>query len=84
MKEIFGRFHVENANTVAVPAGQHQDLSLSTDRESRVDMPYKEAVRNLLYLAIVIRSDLIYAVNSVSQYTGSPKKIHYSAIKRIL
>lgn len=83
-RKVLSRFRMENGNAVTVPADQHQDLSLSTNQEGRVNVPYKEAVGSLLYLAMVTRPDLTYAVNSVSQYAESPKKAHWCAVKRIL
>lgn len=56
----------------------------SDDNEETAKAPYKEVVGSLLYLATVTRPDIAFAVNAVSQYAESPKKIHWNAIKRIL
>lgn len=85
-QKILRRFRMEDAHTVAIPADQHQDLSLQNinDEEEPVQAPYREAVGSLLYLATVTRPDIAYAVHAVSQYCESPKKVHWHAIKRIL
>lgn len=77
---------MEDANTLATPADHHQDLSLkvSSDEDNMANVPYKEAVGSLLFLATVPRPDIAFAVNVVSQYCESSKKMHWNAIKRIL
>lgn len=74
------------ANSVSIPADEHRDLSLQECglKDDAVNVPYKEAVESLLFLATVSRPDIAFAVNSVSQYVKSPKKIHWNAIQRIL
>lgn len=53
--------------------------------EKVVNASYKEAVRSLLYLAMVTRPDIAYAyVNAVSQYAEIPNKQHWNAVKRII
>lgn len=65
---------------------QHTDLSLEDSREERktTDVPYKEAIGSLLFLATVTRPDIAYALNAASQYAESPRKVHWNAVKRIL
>ena len=85
-QKVLNRFNMNHANTVAIPADQHTDLSLldQEDGNEIVNVPYKEAVGSLLYLALVTRPDIAYSVHAVSQYAESLKKIHWNAIKRIL
>lgn len=69
-RKIIERFRMEDAHAVSIPADQHQDLSLrhlGSEGET-IKVPYKEAVGSLLYLAMVTRPDIAYAVNAVSQY----------------
>lgn len=85
-KKVLERFRMGEANAVAILADQHQDLSLKnvSDDGKAINVPYKEAVGSLLYLAMVTRPDIAYAVHPVSQYAESPKKAHWNALKRIL
>lgn len=85
-QKILSRFHLEEANIVAIPTDNHQNLSSDGLEETPIptNVPYKEAVGSLLYLAVVSRPDIAFAVSEVSQYSVFPKKIHWNAVKRIL
>lgn len=45
------------------------------------NIPYREAVGCLIYLAHVTRPDITYAVNKLSQYCNSPGNQHWLGIK---
>lgn len=85
-QKVLNRFRMEEAHAVAIPADFHQELSLQNvdKKEEAINVPYKEAVGSLLYLAMVTRPDIAYAVHAVSQYAESPQKIHWNAVKRIM
>lgn len=86
MREKFWRNSVEEANSVTIPADNHQDLSMEDLQGQIVSkaVPYREAVGSILFLSVVSRPDIAYAVSIVSQYLESPKKPHWNAVKRIL
>ena len=67
-RRVLDRVRVGETNPVGVPADQHTDLSLQEpgDGDQVLNVPYKEAVESLLYLAMVMRPDIAYAVNVVS------------------
>ncbi|KMQ81732.1 integrase core domain protein [Lasius niger] len=66
-KRVVNRFRMNEAHPVAIPVN-HQDLSLETpsNQSEIVNAPYKEAVGSSLYLTMVYRPDIAYAVNTVS------------------
>lgn len=47
------------------------------------DVPYREAVGSILYLAQCTRPDISFAVGNVSQFNKNPGKAHWNAVKRI-
>ena len=66
-QRLLNRFNMNHVNTVAIPVDQHTALSL-LDQEAGneiVNVPYKEAVGSLLYLALVTRPDIAYSVYAV-------------------
>lgn len=46
------------------------------------NIPYRAAIGNLLFLAIITRPDIIFAVNLLSRYCENTDKAHWAAIKR--
>ena len=47
------------------------------------NVPYREAVGSLMFLAIVSRPDIAYSVNLVSKYLNKHNSEHWGAVKRI-
>lgn len=58
----------------------------SSDGEEKesVSFPYREAVGSLLFLALVSRPDISYAVNLVCRYVNNPNSNHVKAVKQII
>lgn len=86
VKRVLERFGMEEAHPVAVPTDQKQDLNHQEqdEEEQEISFPYKEAVGSLLFLAMISRPDIAYAVNVVSQHAENPQKVHCNAVRRIL
>ncbi|XP_055632530.1 uncharacterized protein LOC129773007 [Toxorhynchites rutilus septentrionalis] len=49
-----------------------------------LNVPYRELVGGLQYLAQCTRPDISYAVNAVSSFSNNPGESHWVATKRIL
>jgi hypothetical protein len=47
-------------------------------------VPYREAIGSLMYLMVMTRPDIAFAVNQVSQYCQNPGPGHWNGVKRIL
>jgi len=77
-----------NANNNSVSADPHTVTTvlsqIKSEDDSVEDVPYREAVGSLMFLALVSRSDINYAVNLVSRYCNKHNKSHWLAIKRIM
>lgn len=73
-----------DAKALSVPADPHVTLSPSKiDDEKTNNVPYREAVGSLVFLAAVSRPDIAYAVNSVSKYLNNHNAEHWRSVKRI-
>ena len=46
--------------------------------------PYRETVGSLMYLMVMSRPDIAFAVNQVSKHCENPEPVHWNAVKRIL
>ena len=47
-------------------------------------VPFREAVGSLMFLVVVTRPGIAYAVNSVSKYLANHDESHWNAVKRII
>jgi hypothetical protein len=87
---ILDRFNMDSANPKDTPADPSSRLtmSMSPTTESGTfvmrKVPYREAVGCLMYLTIVSRPDIAFAVGQVSRYCENPGPAHWEAVKRIL
>ena len=77
VKQILNKFGMSETNCVNVPADSHTILyPVSSDEECESNFPYREAVGSLMYLSIISRPDIAYAVNSVSRFLNKNNKSH--------
>jgi len=68
MRWLLEKFKFVNAKSVSVPADPHVTFSnYNSDEDETVNVPYREAVGSLMFLMLVLRPDLAYAVNVVSR-----------------
>lgn len=81
-RKVLERFNMVNANPVSTPLESGLVYDQCED-EYEGCFPYREAVGSLMYLAIVSRPDLAFAMSLLSQVLDKPKAKHYSMLKRI-
>ncbi|KXJ84276.1 hypothetical protein RP20_CCG014294 [Aedes albopictus] len=90
IEEIVRRFGMENAYSIATPADSgvrlEKSMAPKTEEEEMEmrNVPYKEAVGCLSFVAQTTRPDIAFAVNAVSQFSSNPGKPHWEAVKRII
>uniref|UniRef100_A0ABD2XH93 CCHC-type domain-containing protein n=1 Tax=Trichogramma kaykai TaxID=54128 RepID=A0ABD2XH93_9HYME len=80
--KILRKFKMHDANIVKTPADPHVRLCKPT-KPNELRVPYREAVGSLLFLALVSRPDIAYAVGVVSRYLDCFNETHWTAVKRI-
>ena len=80
---ILERFNMSKAYALSVPADRHAKLYPVKANESVNDVPYREAVGSLMFLAIVSRPDIAFAVNNVSRFLNNHDLSHWETVKRI-
>jgi hypothetical protein len=56
---------------------------LENDKKAE-NVPYREAVGSLMFLAVVSRTDIAFAVNTVSTFLNNHNDEHWRAVKRII
>lgn len=80
---VLERFKMLDSNAVGSPSESHVKLTKNLD-DCEGDLPFQELVGSLMYLAIISRPDIAYAVNTLSQFMSNFNRSHWSAGKRIL
>ena len=90
MKEILKKFLPEDDTiTHSVPADPIGHLinaqCAPSDEDSAFmrDIPYRQAVGSLLWLALCTRPDISYAVGQVAKFNANPGPDHWKAVLRI-
>lgn len=69
--KVIERFGMSSSKATGMPADPHTALLPVENDEQTVNVPYREAIGFLLFLAIVSRPDIAFAVNTVSKITTS-------------
>lgn len=83
-RQIIEKFGMSEAKAVNIPCDPHVELrNVKEGEPNQENVPYREAVGSLMFLTIVSRPDLAYAVNSVSRYLNKHDHSHWQAVKRI-
>lgn len=83
-KKLIGKFRMTDAKPLSVPANPHVKLlSFEEGEEKLSNVPYREAIGSLVFLAAVTRPDIAFAVNAVSKFTNEHTAEHWRAVKRI-
>ena len=89
-KEIIAKFLPADDNIVSsVPADPNLHLVQSQCAQSEEeiqgmkDIPYRQAIGSLLWLALGTRPDISYAVGQVAKFNAHPGLIHWNAVLKI-
>ena len=84
--EVLERFRMTECNpnnTPSSPNTKHTETTIEGD-ETAKNLPYRELVGSLMYLAVATRPDIAHTVSSLSQFNENPSHIHWVAAKRVL
>ena len=89
-KEIIAKFLPEDDTTVSsVPADpnlhlvQSQCAQSEEEIDAMKDVPYRQAIGSLLWLALGTRPDISYAVGQVAKFNANPGLVHWNAVLKI-
>jgi hypothetical protein len=86
---ILEKFGLSNSKPVSTPMST-EVLSAAMcpktpdEFKSMKNVPYRQAVGSIMYLAVSTRPDIAKAVSSVSKYLENPGQKHWNSVKRIL
>lgn len=79
------QYNITEATPLTIPANPHIKLqTVDLEKNVRSTVPYREAVDALLFISLVSRSDITYAIGVVNRYLDKYSDQHWSAVKRIM
>lgn len=82
---VLEKYGGNSVKTVGIPADPHVILfPVEDDQQVLENVPFREIVGSLMFLAIVSRPDIAYAVSNISKYLNQHNEAHWQALKRIL
>lgn len=83
--DLLSRFDMTDAKPVSTPMDINKKLVKEMEPlELDKDVPYRELVGYLTYLALATRPDISFAASYLGQFNNSYRKAHWIAAKRVL
>ena len=90
VQSILKKFNMTKCNPKTIPADPNARMSVEMAPNSEnaaremSTVPYREAIGSLMYLMVMTRPDIAFAVHQISQYCQNPGPGHWNGVKRIL
>ena len=87
IQQTLQRFGMANSYSVSTPADTNVHLSSLPDASEKfeeLNVPYKETIGCLMFISLLTRPDITYAVNTAAKFCEKPRTMHWTAVKRIL
>lgn len=87
-RNVLRRFEMDESNPMATPLDAKMALRRNEDEDGKAkdaaDVPYRQLIGSLMYLAVSTRPDIAFAVSNLSQFLTNPSIDHWKAAKRVL
>lgn len=85
-KKMLEKMKHADCNSVSTPLDVglvKEVMEKPNDQSTAENVPYREAIGSLLYLATISRPDISFAVNLLSRFCAQPNDIHWTMVKRV-
>ncbi|OWR48976.1 putative Copia protein [Danaus plexippus plexippus] len=82
--QLLLKFKMSQCKTVQTPMETKLHASKDENNVDKLLFPYQQMIGSLMYLAVLTRPDIAFAVSFLSQFNNSYTKQHCSYVKRIL
>lgn len=82
--QLLQRFEMLDCKAVNTPIEAGLSLDRSEDIECEKQFPYQQLLGGLMYLSVLTRPDISYAVSYLSQFNNCHTETHWKHCKRIL
>ena len=77
-------FSMQNCKPARTPMEANLKFEKSITLDDTRRYPYQNLIEAFMYLSVMTRTDIAYAVNYLSQYNSGNNLDHWKAAKRIL
>ena len=84
VNKVLDRFKMTDSKPVKTPIDVSNKIIDDVSEKEDHNFPYREVVGSLMYLAIISRPDIVYAVNYASRFVEKPLRCQVVIVKRIL
>ena len=86
IENMLEKFGMKESKPVSTPMDCNVKLkkAINESENQNKDLPFRELVGSLMYLAVCTRPDIAYAVSNLSQFSNCYDKSHWTAAKRVL
>ena len=87
--DVLDRFGLANCSTITTPLSEDCELSkdiLPSLEQKSVFIKgnlYKQLISALIYLTIIIRSNIVYVVEVLARFSADPGAAHWKAAKHL-
>lgn len=81
-EKILKKFNMSECKPVDTPLEKGINFN-PCEKQNKCNVPYQEAVGSLLYLSMISRPDIAFAVSLLSRYNNNYTVVHWNAIKRV-
>lgn len=82
VNQLLKKFNMTECKPAVTP--MEAKLNINKSEKCNLELPYQQLVGSLMYLAVLTRPDIAFAVGFLSQFNNSYNLEHWSYAKRIL
>lgn len=90
IEKLLTEYNMDECKMVKTPTELGLKLSKTDspsneiEREEMRNIPYRQLIGSLMYVALATRPDILYSTTKLSQFVSNPGRIHWIQAKRIL
>lgn len=82
--QILKQFNMSDCKSVSTPMDNSIPLNSENDNVFDKNVPYRQLIGSLMYLAVLTRPDISFSVSFLSQFNDCYTNTHWQCAKRIL
>lgn len=83
IEKLLDQYNVSECRTTKTPVelgiklSKLESPSNESEKEEMKDVPYRQIIGSLMYIALATRPDILYITTKLSQFVSNPGKVHW-------